>query len=100
METPIHLGAFAIEIQWTPGHTQGSVCVLIEEHLFVGDTIFRGKIGRVDLPGGNQSNLSQSLKRLSIFPPDTKIYPGHGPISTIGYELCNNKDFIEALHED
>jgi hydroxyacylglutathione hydrolase len=92
-----HLEVFSIKIIETPGHTQGSVCFLIEDVLFTGDTIFNGDIGRVDLPGGNSKTLHESLRVLSKLPKQTKIYPGHGASSTIEHELNTNKKFKMAI---
>jgi glyoxylase-like metal-dependent hydrolase (beta-lactamase superfamily II) len=88
---------FSIEVIFTPGHTQGSVCLLIDGCLFTGDTLLNEKIGRTDLPGGNEQVLKESLKIISKMPSHINIYPGHGSSSTIGYELKNNSCFIQAL---
>ena len=81
----------------TPGHTMGSVCFLVnlsgEEMLFTGDTVFRGSVGRTDMPGGSSRMLAESIRRIAKFDPDLKIYPGHGPESTIGYEIRFNPFF-------
>ena len=92
-----YLASFSIKVIFTPGHTWGSVCLLIEDCLFTGDTIFKGKIGRVDLPGGDEQTLNKSLKIISKLPSLTNIYPGHGTSSTIGHELKYNNSFIQAL---
>ena len=97
IETPIQLGDFSIQVLYTPGHTDGSVCFQIEECLFTGDTILKGKIGRVDLPGGNVSTLINSLKIISELPENLIIYSGHGESTTLANELKNNKSFIEAI---
>ena len=88
---------FSIKVIFTPGHTTGGVCLLIEDCLFTGDTLFKGDIGRFDLPGGEELALKNSLKIISQFPPQTKIYPGHGSESTIEKELKNNKRFVQAI---
>ena len=88
---------FSIKVIFTPGHTKGGVCLLIEDCLFTGDTLFKGNIGRVDLPGGEELTLNKSLKIISKFPIQTKIYPGHGAVSTIEKELKYNKRFIQAI---
>ena len=92
-----YVTCFSIKIFFTPGHTNGGVCLLIEDRLFTGDTLFSGSVGRVDLPGGDLQALENSLKLISKFKTSTEIYPGHGPSSTIGNELIHNKAFIQAL---
>ena len=81
----------------TPGHTMGSLCFLVsmcgEEMMFTGDTVFRGSVGRTDMPGGNSKMLMESVRRISKFDPELKIYPGHGPKSTIGDEIKFNPFF-------
>jgi len=76
----------------TPGHTPGSVCFFNEKEkiIFVGDALFKGSVGRTDLPGGNGKMLEQSLKKLMEFPEDTVVYSGHGPKTTIGIEKRTN----------
>ena len=76
----------------TPGHSPGSVCFHFPDHhtLFSGDTLFAGSVGRTDLPGGDLEMLSQSLAELRRLPPDTTIYPGHGPSTTLRAELESN----------
>jgi glyoxylase-like metal-dependent hydrolase (beta-lactamase superfamily II) len=75
----------------TPGHTPGCVCYRFGNDLFCGDTLFAGSVGRTDLPGGNHNTLIKSIKNeLMILPDDLKVYPGHGPGTTIGAEKkCN-----------
>jgi hydroxyacylglutathione hydrolase len=74
----------------TPGHSPGSICLYGEGVLFSGDTLFREGIGRSDLPGGNYKELMASLHRLMALPPETVVYPGHGPKTTIGWEKLHN----------
>jgi len=76
----------------TPGHTPGGVCIhfAADEVLITGDTLFAGSVGRTDLPGGNSRTLTASLKKLKALPDATRIYPGHGPVSTIGQEKKTN----------
>ena len=76
-------------------HSKGGVCLLIEDILFTGDTLFKGLIGRVDLPGGDEKSLHNSLKIISKLKTSTVIYPGHGSSSTIGNELNNNEKVDE-----
>jgi hydroxyacylglutathione hydrolase len=92
-----YLTSFSINVLSTPGHTWGSVCILIEDCLFTGDTLLNGKIGRVDLPGGDAPTLKKSLTIISKLPHQTNIYPGHDASSTIGHELKYNNNFIQAL---
>ncbi len=85
------LGNERIKIIHTPGHTKGGICLLIDNLLFSGDTLFYLDIGRTDLPGGNYEALLSSIrKKLIILPDDTVVLPGHGPASTIGIEKLNN----------
>lgn len=72
----------------TPGHTEGSTCFYLpaEKLLFSGDVLFAGNVGRTDLPGGDPAQMEQSLRRLAVLPPETRVYPGHGPSTTIGDE--------------
>ncbi len=78
-------------IMETPGHTDGSVSIYSEKDgvLFSGDTLFQGGIGRTDL-GGDYGMILSSLKALGSLPPDTRVLPGHGGMTTIGYERETN----------
>ena len=89
-EGAMQIGAFALNILHTPGHTDGSVCIGYKNHLFTGDTLFEGSVGRCDLYSGSDSKLKQSLKMLMQMDPDTLIYPGHGPCTVLLDELKNN----------
>lgn len=81
----------AISFIRTPGHTPGSTCFFYEGMVFTGDTLFRGSIGRYDLPGGDGAQELQSIRdRLLTLPDDTPVFPGHGPSSTIGQERRTN----------
>lgn len=86
----LKLGNLEFKIINTPGHTNGSVCLKIEDALFTGDTLFNDGVGRTDLPTGNVNKLNESLKLLMKLNDDLKVYPGHGPSSTIGYEKNYN----------
>ena len=82
-----HISGFSINVLFTPGHTSGSVCLLIENFLFTGDTLLNGKVGRSDLPGGDEQTLKESLRTISKLPKHIIIYPGHNASSTIGNEI-------------
>ena len=88
----ISFGRFNLRVIETPGHTPGSVCFYDEENSFVitGDTLFRGGIGRTDLPGGNMKQMENSLKKLMELPEDTDVIPGHGDPTKIGIEKKTN----------
>lgn len=83
---------FKIKVIETPFHTHGSVCYYVEsEHtLFTGDTLFFTTIGRTDLPTGSERTLEDSLKKLKMLPENIKVYPGHGPITTLDREKKYN----------
>jgi hydroxyacylglutathione hydrolase len=80
----------ALTVLHTPGHTPGSICLQSDTVLFSGDTLFAGGIGRMDLPGGSERDMMQSLRRLIAFPGELTVYPGHGPATTIGEEREGN----------
>ncbi len=88
--TVLDLAGLQLKVLHTPGHTPGSVCLLCEGHLFAGDTLFRESCGRTDLPGGDWAQMLQSLRRLKTLPAETKVFPGHGPDTTIGEEIQFN----------
>jgi len=79
----------------TPGHTEGSTSFYLpaEGVLFSGDVLFAGNVGRVDLPGGDPRAMEASLARVAALPPATRVFPGHGPATTIGAELRWLKGF-------
>jgi hydroxyacylglutathione hydrolase len=84
----IRFGEINLEVLHTPGHTEGSVCMLAsgERLLFTGDTLFAGSWGRTDLPGGDEAQMIDSLGRLSDLAADLRVLPGHGGQSTIERE--------------
>lgn len=89
----IMLGEEAIRIAYTPGHADGSICLIHEAgHWIVsGDLLFLNSIGRTDLPTGSLETLLKSVhQKLFIYPDDYRVYPGHGSPTTIGYERRNN----------
>ncbi len=84
------IGTEFLTVLHTPGHTPGGVCLYAPGILMSGDTLFAGDIGRADLPGGDSATLLASLRRLADLPKNTRIYPGHGPASTIEREKKYN----------
>jgi glyoxylase-like metal-dependent hydrolase (beta-lactamase superfamily II) len=84
----IRFGEIELEVLHTPGHTEGSVCLLANDErlLFTGDTLFTGSWGRTDLPGGSDEQMVDSLARLSALADDLRVLPGHGRASTIADE--------------
>lgn len=95
----ITVGDYEMRVIHSPGHSPGSVCFYIlrsvngdEKHiLFSGDTLFYRSIGRYDLPGGSYEQLMASIRdKLFVLPDDTIVYPGHGPMTTIGEEKQDN----------
>ncbi|HPF94362.1 MAG TPA: MBL fold metallo-hydrolase [Tenuifilaceae bacterium] len=89
----ILFGETTLKVIHTPGHSQGGICLLSEADNFVlsGDTLFRSSIGRTDLPGGDYDQLINSIEtKLLTLSSETKVYPGHGEPTTIGWEKQNN----------
>ena len=80
----------ALHVLHTPGHTPGSVCLLLGDQMFSGDTLFEGSCGRMDLPGGDQLQMHQSLNRLVSLQADYHIHPGHGGSTTLAAEKRYN----------
>lgn len=84
----------------TPGHSQGSYTFAVDSHLFVGDLLFFGSVGRTDLSGGSSDELLNSIAELvRRFPPDTQVHCGHGPDTSLGRELALNP-FLSPLRYD
>jgi hydroxyacylglutathione hydrolase len=90
----VESGALRLTVLHTPGHTPGSICLYSEgadvPHLFSGDTLFAGSVGRTDLPGGDAGAMRDSIGRLALLPPETIVHPGHGPDTTIAREARSN----------
>jgi glyoxylase-like metal-dependent hydrolase (beta-lactamase superfamily II) len=85
------LGDLKIRVIHTPGHTPGGICLLTENKLFSGDTLFENSIGRTDLPGGSDKLIIASIKNnLLTLSDEIEVYPGHGDETTIGRERKNN----------
>jgi hydroxyacylglutathione hydrolase len=89
----IEIGSIKLKTILAPGHSPGSLCFYNENEKYIigGDVLFRGSIGRSDLPGGNHQQLIKSIvDRLMVLPEDVKVYSGHGPATSIGFEKYNN----------
>jgi hydroxyacylglutathione hydrolase len=96
--SPIRFGDYDVVVHHTPGHCPGGVCLQVRDHLFVGDTLFAGSIGRTDLPGGDYAVLMQSITGV-LFPlgEEAIVHPGHGPDTTIARERATNPFVLEYL---
>lgn len=87
----ISLGDENLKVIHVPGHSPGGVCFIVDDIIFVGDVLFRGSVGRSDFYGGDGMLLIRSIKeKLMTLPDEIKVYPGHGPETTIGYEKRRN----------
>ncbi len=86
----LHLAGLHFRVLHTPGHTPGSVCLICEDCLFAGDTLFMGSCGRTDFPGGDTAQMRASLTRLAELPGDFKVLSGHGPETTLNMERKYN----------
>lgn len=86
----LELAGLKISVLHTPGHTPGCVCLIADDALFSGDTLFEGSCGRTDLPGGDWAQLLRSLGRLRDMHTDYRVFPGHGPATTLKEEKQYN----------
>lgn len=91
-EKSYSFGDVSFEVLFTPGHSKDSVSFYFEKEniLFSGDFLFKETIGRCDLPGGNESEMKESLRKLTRFDDSTVVYPGHDESTTIGHERQHN----------
>lgn len=95
----IELGEVKLRVLHTPGHSKGSIALLGADAVFSGDTLWAGTIGRYDLPGGSLEEIMNSLKNKFLILPDRlKVYPGHGPATTIGEERRSNPFLQDFFH--
>ena len=97
----LELAGLTIDVRFTPGHSPGHVTYSIrdDDALLSGDVLFRGSVGRVDLPGGDWATLLASIEALiAEFPAETTVYPGHMGITTLGHELATNPFLSELAH--
>ena len=99
----IAAGVLVLRVLHTPGHTPGGICLFMEDpeggapHLFAGDTLFAGSVGRTDFPGGDARALARSIAaKLAPLPGETLVHPGHGPDTTISRERRLNPFFPRA----
>ena len=86
----LHLAGLDISVLHTPGHTPGSVCLLVDDTLVSGDTLFAGSCGRTDLPGGDWNTIRTSLRRLAAIEANLWVLPGHGQSTTLAEEKRYN----------
>jgi len=94
----VAVGAFSLRVVHTPGHTPGCICLLGETECFTGDLLFLDAVGRWDFPGGSRDQLADSVRRLAGLCGDTiRLYPGHGPATTMGRERRHNPYLLEWL---
>ena len=93
----VSVAGVTFEVLDVPGHSAGHVAYLVGDQLFSGDLLFAGSVGRVDLEGGDWDTLLDSVRALADrLPPETVLYPGHGPTTTLGRELQSNP-FLREL---
>ena len=86
----LSLAGLDISVIHTPGHTPGSVCLIADDAMFSGDTLFAGSCGRTDLPGGNWATILKSLRRLASIEADFRVFPGHGEDTSLAEEKKYN----------
>ncbi|MGD2186516.1 MAG: MBL fold metallo-hydrolase [Desulfobacterales bacterium] len=87
----ITFGKITFNVIHTPGHTPGGISLFTNGHVFVGDTLFAGSIGRTDFPGGDFATLKSSIQdKLFALEDDVRVHTGHGPETTIGHEKQHN----------
>ena len=86
----LQVAGMDVLVMHTPGHTPGSVCILIEDAMFSGDTLFAGGMGRCDFPGSSIFEMRKSLRRLCALEKNCRVFPGHGEDSTLEHEKKTN----------
>lgn len=93
----LEFGGISVRVHATPGHSPGSLTYHAHDGLFCGDLLFRGSVGRTDLPGGSFDELTGSVAELArAYPDSTAIYPGHGPATSIAAEKGGNPFLAEV----
>jgi hydroxyacylglutathione hydrolase len=96
----LELAGMAFDVLAVPGHSPAHLAYHCDGHLFSGDVLFQGSVGRTDLPGADWETLLASIRTLvETFPPETVVYPGHGPVTTLGDELARNPFLAELRAE-
>ena len=95
----LSLGSLTIRVLHTPGHSAGSVTLLVEDVMLCGDTLFAGSCGRTDFLGGSMHKMMASLRRLGGLEGDLKVYPGHMEPSTLDRERRWNPYLLQAMGE-
>ena len=94
------VAGMSFEVLSVPGHSPAHIAYYADGCLFSGDVLFAGSVGRTDLPGGDWDTLLASIRMLvERFPPETAVYPGHGPVTTLGDELVRNPFLAELRPE-
>jgi hydroxyacylglutathione hydrolase len=96
----LELAGVTFDVLPVPGHSPAHLAYSSDGHLFSGDVLFQGSVGRTDLPGADWATLLASIRMLvDTLPPETVVYPGHGPVTTLGDELARNP-FLAELREE
>ncbi len=88
----VKIGILEAKVLLVPGHTWGSICLVIDDNIISGDTLFAGSVGRVDLTGGSSMEelIGKIKEKITSFPDTFNVYPGHGPSTTVGIEKRSN----------
>ena len=86
----VEAAGLKFQVLHTPGHTPGGVCLLCEDAIFSGDTLFASSIGRTDFPGGSYDTLKKSLQKLTALEGNFRVFPGHGEDTTLAFEKKTN----------
>lgn len=90
-EQELSVGELRLKVIHTPGHSPGSVCFVLDQHVFCGDLVFEGSVGRTDLPGGSSTILIQSIRaQILTMDDETVLLPGHGGATSVGRERAEN----------
>lgn len=97
----INIGSLSLTVMHTPGHSPGSICLMAENSLFTGDTLFTGSCGRTDLPGGDDAEFRKTMLKLLNLDGSVVVYPGHNygdsPVSTMNMEKQQNPCLLAVL---